>query len=108
MEVKAEFAAVCGNFCGACRFLGASCRGCLSQGGNVFWGTCKRYVCCVRQKELEHCGLCEEFPCPLFDLNPEKLDERTFLANRQRAIGNLVRRRSVGTDAWLKEQNKEE
>lgn len=104
MNIKPEFAAVCGGFCGTCGFLGESCAGCLVQKGHMFWGTCERYRCCVEQKRLEHCSWCEEFPCHWFDWNPEKLDEATFATNRERAISNLLRRREVGTEVWLEEQ----
>lgn len=107
MNVKPEFAAVCGNFCGTCEFLGKSCAGCLVQKGRMFWGTCERYRCCIEEKHLEHCGWCKEFPCHWFDWNPEELDEATFAANRQRDINNLLRRREVGTEAWLVEEQAE-
>ena len=106
MNIKPEFAAVCGGFCGTCGFLGESCAGCLVQKGHMFWGACERYRCCVEQKRLEHCGWCEEFPCHRFDWNPEKLDEATFATNRERAISNLLRRREVGTEVSLEEQAK--
>jgi hypothetical protein len=104
MRIKPQYAAVCGNFCGTCGFLGKSCAGCLAHEGKVFWGTCERYLCCVEEKQLEHCGWCEDFPCHWFDWNPENLDEATFAANRQRGIETLIRRREVGTEVWLEEQ----
>ncbi len=33
--------------------------------GAPFWGTCKTYAC-VKEKNVTHCGECEEFPCDLF------------------------------------------
>lgn len=104
MNIKLEFAAVCGAFCGTCEFPGKSCAGCLAQKGRMFWGICERYLCCVEERHLEHCGWCEEFPCHWFDWNPEGLDEATFAANRQRNINNLLRRREVGTEVWLEQQ----
>ena len=108
MNTEPQLAAVCGDFCGTCEFLGESCAGCLAQKGRVFWGACERYLCCVQEKRLEHCGCCDEFPCHWFDWNPEKLDETTFAANRKRSISNLLRRREVGTEAWLAEQTGKE
>ena len=52
MGIEPELAAVCGNFCGPCDFLGRTCAGCLAQKGRMFWGTCERYQCCVEEKHL--------------------------------------------------------
>ena len=104
MNIKSEYAAVCGTFCGSCEFLRKSCNGCLAQKGRVFWGICERYQCCVEKRRLEHCGLCEEFPCHWFDWNPEELDEATFATNRQQSVSNLRRRCEIGTSMWLEEQ----
>ncbi len=104
MNTKPEYAAVCGTFCGHCGFSESkSCAGCLAQNGHMFWGTCERYLCCVEKRQLEHCGWCEDFPCHWFDWNPEGVDEATFAGNRERNINNLLRRREVGTKAWLEE-----
>ncbi len=107
MKIKSDFAAVCGSFCGTCEYLSKSCAGCLVQKGQMFWGVCERYQCCVEEKKLEHCGWCEEFPCRWFDWNPEELDETTFADNREKAVNNLLRRREVGTEVWLEEQIEE-
>jgi hypothetical protein len=107
MSALPDLAAVCGNYCGTCDFYGSTCAGCLEQKGRMFWGTCRRYRCCVEAKQLEHCGWCEQLPCHWFDWNPEGFDEATFAANRQRDINNLLRRRQVGTAAWLVEQAKQ-
>ena len=104
MKGKTHLAAACGTYCGTCNFLRKSCAGCLAQKGQMFWGTCERYHCCVETHQLEHCGWCDEFPCHWFDWNPEGMDEATFAVVRQTCIDNLQRRKEVGTVAWLEEQ----
>jgi len=104
MVAVSHWAAVCGNYCGKCDYLGKGCGGCLVQKGQLFWGTCERYICCVDKRKLEHCGWCGDFPCAWFDWNPEGLDKESFELHRQRDINNLQRRKEIGTEAWLKEQ----
>jgi hypothetical protein len=67
---------------------------------------CPIYDCCINQKQLEHCGICDEFPCETFttlrdpSLNSEEAEKA--LINRQKG---LIRRREIGTGKWLGEQN---
>lgn len=37
------------------------CKGCIAT-DNPFWGTCDIKLCC-ESKNLEYCGLCDDFPC---------------------------------------------
>lgn len=54
----------CGILCGECSFKESTgCRGCVNL-EQPFWGECEVKICC-ESKELEHCGLCDEFPCDL-------------------------------------------
>jgi len=61
----------CGLYCGACpSYQKGTCLGCRSedkkQNRKSKWG-CKIRLCCHKEKELEHCGQCEQFPCNLID-----------------------------------------
>ena len=44
---------------------GVDCPGCVIM-DKPFWGECDVKTCC-EAKNLEHCGLCSDFPCE--DLN---------------------------------------
>ena len=109
--LDSNLAPVCGLYCGACTFLGSQCRGCGYVEGGPFWtaqmkiAVCPLYDCCVNQKQLEHCGLCDEFPCSTFNelhdpsLSEEEVEEALHARQRE-----LVRRKEIGTESWLKEQ----
>jgi len=109
--VAKNLAAVCGLFCGACEHLGTKCRGCGNQKGKPFWTaiiiveSCPLYDCCVNTKQLEHCGLCSELPCKTFLAlrDPSLSDEEAeaALVLRQK---DLVKRKRIGTEQWLKEK----
>jgi hypothetical protein len=109
--VDNNLAAVCGLFCGACGHLGTKCSGCGQQKGKPFWTAmmnveaCPLYSCCVSTKHLEHCGLCDELPCKTFNelRDPSLSDEeaqKALVARRN----DLLHRKHVGTEKWLKEK----
>ena len=65
-----------------------------------FWGECKVNRCST-EKGLDHCGVCNDFPCELliqqFDpSNPRGKEEAIF------RIGQLAIRAKLGTINWLK------
>jgi hypothetical protein len=66
---------------------------------------CPLYECCVNQKHLEHCGLCNEFPCSTFTelrdptLSDEEAQESLRIRQRE-----LMLRKEIGTENWLKTQ----
>ena len=103
-------APVCGIYCGDCEFLGKQCKGCGYVEGKPFWtaemptGAVSLYDCCRNQKQLEHCGLCDELPCKVFmELRDPSLSDEQFqqsISDRQAA---LRRRAEIGTDQWLSE-----
>lgn len=67
----------CGILCGACEYRQQTgCPGC-TQITKPFWGeACPVKDCCER-KNLEHCGLCPEFPCSVlhqFAYDPKQGD----------------------------------
>ena len=79
--------------------------------GKPFWTAqikdkiCPLYNCCINQKQLEHCGLCDEFPCETFtglrDPSLTEEEARQALLARQ---NELVKRKEIGTERWLEEK----
>lgn len=103
------YAPVCGIYCGACQFLGKQCPACGKVDGKPFWTTdmpgsiCPLHDCCRNQRQLEHCGLCADFPCKTFnELRDPGMSDEEFTALLQVRKLNLKIRREIGTAAWLK------
>jgi hypothetical protein len=108
-----DLAAVCGTYCGACRFYGERCTGCGAVRGKPFWvkeysrNVCRMYDCCVSKSGLEHYGECSGLPCALFiessdpSLTPEEAE-----VNRNARIAELKKRNAMGTEAWLTARRK--
>jgi hypothetical protein len=104
-------AAACGLYCGQCDYLQNQCEGCGHVRGKPFWTvqmeilTCPLYDCCVNIKCLEHCGLCDEFPCALFlELRDPSLSDTEAEKALQRRKKDLLKRGKIGTENWLKEK----
>lgn len=87
--------APCGTFCGTCYALNSkqkpSCSGCGNQNGNLFWGKCKLYACASGR--VEHCGVCDEFPCDLFIDQYDPADGQRSAFER---AGLLIYRKKFG------------
>ncbi|MGQ9667443.1 MAG: DUF3795 domain-containing protein, partial [Anaerolineae bacterium] len=102
-ESRRRFSAGCGEYCRRCGPVRTTaCQGCAYQLGITPAGEeCGIYFCAVVQRGLEHCGLCPDFPCPLFlsSAGPEVV-ERRVQALRRRAV--------IGTERWLDEQEEME
>jgi hypothetical protein len=103
-------APVCGIYCGECHFLGKQCAGCGQVAGRPFWtaampsGVCPLHDCCRNYKQLEHCGLCEQFPCETFlKLRDPGMSDAQFHASLQARQAALKRRTAIGTENWLRE-----
>jgi hypothetical protein len=92
----------CGIYCGECKYYKETCGGCGRVKGKPFWGEC-RFYSCVREKKVEHCGLCQDFPCDYFlsTYDPNEGQWRVFYR-----AGQLVYRKRIGTKAWAKEKMK--
>ncbi len=111
--VNRNLAPVCGIYCGTCEYLGRTCRGCGEERGKPFWTTkvnievCPLYDCCVNRKHLEHCGWCEELPCPTFTSfhDPALSAEEAKAAVKARQKG-LLHRKEIGTHRWLEEKSR--
>ncbi len=105
---KKDCAAVCGIYCGDCCF--EQCAGCDAVAGKPFWttalpaGICPLYDCCRNQKRLEHCGLCDVFPCKTFlELKDPSMSDEEFKESLETRRAALKRRAEVGTETWLRE-----
>ncbi len=76
-----------------------NCTGCNNIKGVPFWGTCKTYAC-AESHEVEHCGVCREFPCRhiVEQYDPSHLDGQKDAICR---TGFLAFRKRHGDDALL-------
>lgn len=55
----------CGLCCAECAYLESHlCGGCVATQGQPFHGACPVAACC-QERELVHCGQCEQMPCQL-------------------------------------------
>ena len=107
---SSKLAPVCGTYCGHCGFFGKQCKGCGHVDGRPFWtaqlpaGACPLYDCCRNEKQKQHCGLCEEFPCEQFlTLRDPTLSDVEFEKSLQARRAALKRRTEIGTEGWLLE-----
>jgi hypothetical protein len=97
-----NLATPCGSYCGECSYYKHGCAGCGYVKGNPFWGKCRFYPC-VREKGVEHCGLCAEFPCNYFLTTSDPAEEQWRVFYR---AGQLAYRKKIGTKAWIEEKIK--
>lgn len=97
-----NLATPCGSYCGECGYYQNRCTGCGYIKGRPFWGEC-RFYSCVREKGVEHCGLCIDFPCNYYlsTFDPDRGQWRIFYR-----AGQLAYRKKIGTKAWLEEKSK--
>ncbi len=108
---ETNLAAVCGIYCGRCEYLGEACKGCSVEKGKVFWtrsdqapwDICPIWKCCVQDRQLEHCGLCPDFPCVTY-LDLKDPNDPQAEVHQQENIESLKHRTNVGTSRWLEEQ----
>ena len=97
--------APCGTFCGTCKFYNRteqpSCNGCGNEKGAPFWGTCNLYACA--NDRVEHCGVCEDFPCDLFvdQFDPAYGQKSVFTR-----AGLLAYRKRNGTQKFIEMSRK--
>lgn len=104
--------APCGAYCGLCSYFTQEktphCSGCGVHKGHPFWGECKLHACATKH-EVEHCGVCTDFPCDLFvgQFDPEHGQKSAIMR-----VGLLAYRKKAGTEKYieivkkLKEQSK--
>ena len=115
--INKNYAAVCGTYCGHCVLLGKQCRGCGYVDGKPFWTNmissriCPLHDCCRNQMQLEHCGLCDQFPCNTLMMTPNPcmafiepgMDNEKLRKSLKKKKESLKRRAEIGTDKWLLE-----
>jgi hypothetical protein len=93
--------APCGTHCGHCSYYTKErtphCEGCEAQKGRPFWGECKLFAC-AKEHDVEHCGLCHDFPCDLFvnQYDPEHGQRSAFMR-----AGLLTYRKKYGTEKYV-------
>lgn len=91
-------AGFCGDYCGKCPNYPGRCGGCVASEHP----DCHFVSCCL-ERGIEHCGLCEEFPCrKLREFVP---DDRPGCEPGYH-IKELKKRSSVGTATWLDGQRR--
>lgn len=88
--------ACCGKSCSTCPSHGTHCKGCTITSGEPCWAaqvnlkTCYFYSCCVLDKQLQHCGECNELPCPLFyALQEPSISEKEHFQNVEDRVARL-------------------
>ncbi len=100
-----KLVAPCGTYCGTCSLLNReqkpSCLGCANQKGELFWGKCKLYACATGR--VEHCGICDDFPCDLFVNHFDPADGQKSAFTR---AGLLAYRKRAGTQKFLEMSKK--
>ena len=93
-----EMAGFCGDYCGKCPNYPDACRGCVPEDHR----DCRFVECCLA-RGIEHCGLCNDFPCT--DLAEFCPDDRPGCPPGYH-IENLRLRSEVGREAWLERQRR--
>lgn len=68
------------------------CNGCTQVKGNPFWGECQTYSC-AKNQGVEHCGLCQDFPCKEY---MSRYDPREGPASALMRAGLLAYRAKYG------------
>ena len=101
-----NYVPVCGIYCGNCGYLNKDCRGCGYEEGKTFWTNmmpskiCPLYDCCRNTRNLEHCGLCDDFPCK----NLKHLDKRYRTKYSMSMIENLENIKKPGIEEFLRNE----
>ena len=95
----------CGLFCGICSdFVKKECHGCgcdCGCAGKWHIEHCE-IAACAKNKNLESCADCVDLPCTLliqFTYDP-------IWTTHSVCIENLRRRKQIGTEKWIAEQQK--
>lgn len=79
---------ICGIDCDVCKYKDQNgCPGCRVHKGTPFWGKCDLYICAT-EKNLSHCGECEDFPCEMLkewasSENPERIQNLIDLNSQE-------------------------
>ncbi len=104
--------AACGLDCGLCpRYytVGPSkCPGCAGPGFYDKHPTCSFITCCVKNKGLEVCSECSDFPCAKFKSAKEydQLKESSSYPSSKKIVSNLYFIKEHGIDNFIEQQKK--
>ncbi len=104
--------AVCGLDCGLCpRFytVGSSrCPGCAGSGFYDKHPTCSFITCCVKNKGLEVCSECSDFPCAKFKSAEEykQAKESSSYPSSKKVLSNLYFIKEHGIKIFIEQQKK--
>jgi hypothetical protein len=103
---------VCGLDCGLCpRFytVGTSrCPGCAGPGFHEKHPTCSFITCCIKNKNLEVCAECSDFPCAKFKSAEEyeKVKESPSYPSCRKILPNLYFIKEHGIKKFVEQQKK--
>ncbi len=124
MAINKDLLAPCGLYCGVCGVLIADrddnrkfkerlatvygtapedirCKGCMHENPDAVFLYCR--VCpiknCTREKGIEGCHQCDDFPCPLIEEFPMPVGRRVMLRG-------IPQWREWGTEKWVAEEEK--
>lgn len=89
--VEKDFSAICGLYWEGSAWYEVVNATCATQGEADLGKICPVYSC-AREHQVEHCGLCPEFPCIL-------LVHMASLYNDDR-IASAAMRANIGTELW--------
>lgn len=96
----------CGIECGLCpRYYTVGTSRCPGCAGPDFYNkhpACGFITCCVKNKGLEVCGQCPEFPCPRF----KGWDASDSFVSHVRSLRNLESIKTHGLEAFLMQHDK--
>ena len=111
LEKKYPTIGCCGIDCGLCpRYYteGKSrCPGCLGPKFlEVMGQTCSFISCCFKNKNLETCGECNDFPCQKFDSEWFGKDSYDSFVTHKKAIPNLNLIKNKGFGEFIRQQEK--
>lgn len=108
-----NLAAPCGIYCGACRqYLllkknlleergyKTGCKGCRIRNKKCVF--IRRDCAALRNKEIDFCYECDEFPCQKLLKLDGHYQEKYYV----NCISNLKRIKKIGFEKWLEEQEK--
>ena len=100
----------CGLDCGLCpRYytVGSSrCPGCCGSDFFDKHPSCGYITCCVREKKLEVCAQCDEFPCLRFESWLADGGEYDSFLTHKKAQPNLDFIRNQGIEKFMEQQSK--
>ncbi len=101
MAVDKNLCAPCGAYCGACwhYYRLKRCLGCCNdqRGANC------RFTLCVKERGIEFCCECDEFPCARLRRFSSLRPGEEVRHYRHVAMDNLRRLKEVGLDRWVEE-----